>query len=196
MFWNTGVDYRQFYANADPSHKQIVRDMYALAGLNPDVGIPADLDRINAAPRLAGTNESVNYWRARTQTGRIGVPMLHIHGIGDGRTPVSGPTGYEAAVRQSGGTVPHLLYRQAFIGASGHCTFNTAELAAAVATILRRIEAGRWDNLAAPDVMNALGRTFGVGTPRYVQPGPAVLFTPPKVLNRAFFPDSAGPPAP
>jgi hypothetical protein len=182
---------QQFYANADANHKQIVQTMYTQAGLSVD----ADLDQINAAPRLAGTNESVNYWRARTHTGVIGVPMLQIHEIGDARTPVSNTSSYEQSVRLfGGGTARNLLYRQAFIDAPGHCTFNNAELSAAIDTMIRRLDNGSWDILASPESMNALGQASGLGQPRYVRPSTALGYTPPRTLNRAFYPNSAGVP--
>jgi len=189
MSWNTGIDYRQFYHNADPNHKQIVRDMYSLAGLHPERDIQADLDRINAAPRIAGTNEAVNYWRARTHTGIIGVPMLHTHGIGDARTPASNLSSYEDSVHKAGRTA---LYRQAFIDAPGHCTFNTAEMAGLIETMMRRIDTGTWENIDSPSAMNAAGRNSGLGEPRFTRPGIAVQWSLPNTLNRAFYPDSEG----
>jgi pimeloyl-ACP methyl ester carboxylesterase len=190
MSWNTGVDYREFYKNADPRHKQVVRDMYAQAGLHIQRDIDADLDRINAAPRIAATAEAVNYWRARTHTGIIGVPMLHISNIGDAGTPAANMSSYEDSVRKAG---RNALYRQAFIDASGHCTFNTAEMGAAVETMVRRINSGRWSNLANPEQMNAVGLSFGLAQPRYIRDGVPAGWSLPNNLNRAFFPDSAGP---
>jgi pimeloyl-ACP methyl ester carboxylesterase len=189
MSWNTGIDYRQFYHNADPNHKQIVRDMYILAGLHPEQDIQADLDRINAAPRIAGTNAAVNYWRVRTHTGIIGVPMLHTHGIGDARTPASNLSSYEDSVHKAGRTA---LYRQAFIGAPGHCTFNIAEMAALIETMIRRIDTGRWENIDSEKQLNSVGRSFNVGEPRFVRPGIQVNWSLPATLNRAFYPDSPG----
>jgi pimeloyl-ACP methyl ester carboxylesterase len=189
MSWNTGVDYRHFYHNADPNHKQIVRDMYILAGLHPRRDIQADLDRINAAPRIAGTNDAVNYWRARTHTGVIGVPMLHTHGIGDARTPASNMSSYQDSVHKAGRTS---LYRQAFIDAPGHCTFNTAEMGALIETMVRRIDTGRWKDIDSPTQLNAVGRSFMLDEPRFTRPGNQVGWSMPRRLNRAFFPDSEG----
>jgi len=192
MSWNTGVDYKQFYANANVKHKAIVAFMYEQAGLSVD----ADLDRINAAPRLAGTNDSVNYWRSRTHTGIPGVPMLQVHDLGDARTPVSGTAGYEMEVRRFGGTARQLLYRQAFIDVPGHCTLSSAEMVAAIETMVRRIDAGAWGNLDSPDAMNALGRASGLGPSRFVLPNILLGYVPPVILNRAFDPTSPGPPTP
>jgi pimeloyl-ACP methyl ester carboxylesterase len=189
MSWNTGIDYRRFYDNGDPQHKKIVRAMYIAAGLHPEQDVQADLDRINAAPRIAGTNDAVNYWRARTHTGVIGVPMLHTHGIGDARTPASNLSSYEDSVHKAGRTA---LYRQAFINAPGHCTFNTAEMAALIDTMVRRIDTGRWQNIDSPEQLNAVGRTFGLGEPRFTRPGNQVEWSLPSTLNRAFYPSSPG----
>ena len=186
MSWNTDVNYREFYANADPNHKQIVQDLYVQARMD----IEADLDRINAGTRIAATPEAVNYWRSRTHTGIIGIPMVHTSNIGDAGTPAANMASYEELVRRAG---RNSHYRQAFIDAPGHCTFNTAEMAAAVETVVRRIERGTWDAITDPGKMNALGHTFGLGEPRFISPGPQIGWSPPKHLNRAFFPDSRGP---
>jgi hypothetical protein len=189
MSWNTGIDYRRFYDNADPQHKKIVRAMYIAAGLHPEQDVQADLDRINAAPRIAGTNDAVNYWRARTHTGVIGVPMLHTHGIGDARTPAANLSSYEDSVHKAGRTA---LYRQAFINAPGHCTFNTAEMAALIDTMVRRIDTGRWQNIDSAEQLNAAGLTFNLGEPRFTRPGNQVQWSLPSTLNRAFYPSSPG----
>ena len=191
MSWNTGIDYRKFYSNADPNHKKIVRDMYVLAGLHPEQDIQGDLDRINAAPRIAGTNDAVNYWRVRTHTGIIGVPMLHTHGIGDARTPASNLSPYEDSVHKAGRTA---LYRQAYINAPGHCTFNTAEMAALIGTMMRRLDTGRWENIDSAEALNATGLGFGLGEPRFTRPGNAVEWSLPNTFNRAFYMDSEGVP--
>lgn len=192
MSWTTGVDYQRFYRHAYPRHAKIVRDLYARAG-HGDVErvIRADIDRINAAPRIAASTQAVAYWRARTHTGDIGVPTLHISNIGDATTPPENMSSYRESVRKAGQAS---LYRQAFIDAPGHCTFNEAEMAAAVATMVRRIESGRWMDTTSPDAMNALGRVYGVGEARYVTPGIAAGWSLPNTLNRGFFPDTPYPP--
>lgn len=38
MSWNTGIDYRRYYADADHDQQRIVRDLYARAGLTCPAG--------------------------------------------------------------------------------------------------------------------------------------------------------------
>jgi hypothetical protein len=193
MSWNVGIDYRDFYNHASPIDKQTVRDLYIKAGLDPELDVQADLDRINAFPGILATQNAVNYWRQRTHTGIIGVPMLQAHDIGDARTPASNVSGYEDSVKKAGKSP---LYRKAFIDVPGHCTFNNAEMVSLVETMVRRIETGRWANITSPENLNALGRTFGLGEPRFIDPGVAAGWLMPNTFNRAFYPDSAGPPGP
>ncbi len=115
--------------------------------------------------------------------------MLHTHGIGDARTPASNLSSYEDSVHKAGRTA---LYRQAFINAPGHCTFNTAEMAGLIETMMRRIDTGSWENIDSPGAMNAAGRNSGLGEPRFTRPGIAVQWSLPNTLNRAFYPDSEG----
>jgi pimeloyl-ACP methyl ester carboxylesterase len=189
MSWNIGIDYKQFYANGDPSHKQIVNDLYSQAGLT-EQAIQSDLDRVNRAPRIAAQPQALAYWRERTHSGVIGVPMLHAHGVGDAGTPAANVSSYRDSVVRAGKTA---LYRQAFIDGAGHCTFNAAEMAALVTTMVQRLTTGSWGTSTNPDELNAVGSSFALGTPRFLTPGAATGWTVPPKLNRAFFPDTKYP---
>lgn len=183
--WNTGVDYKRFYANADPVQQSAVNRLYSKAGLDVGRAIEADLRFINDTPRITGDPQAVEYWRThpRTHAADPAVPVLHIHTIGDATLPPSLMQGYQAGVRRNGKTD---LYRQAFVEATGHCTYNTAEVATAIQTMLQRIDTGTWGSSTDPQVMNALGRSHGIDEPRFTQ----FRLTP---LNRAFYPDSTYP---
>ncbi len=186
MSWNVEVDYARFYTSADPAQKRIVRDLYASAGLRGEWGVRADLARIDGSPRTAADPDGVEYWRAypRTLSGSVQVPLVHIHSIGDSLLPHTLMAGYEAAVHQQGKAQ---LYRQAFVEAAGHCTLNVAEIAAAVDTMIDRLDTGRWEDSTRPSELNAAGRSFGVGEPRFIS-----HHLPPR-HNRAFLVDSQYP---
>lgn len=187
MSWTTDVDYRAFYANADERQRELVAQMYEGAGLS-ETDIEADIDRINDWPRIAATAEGIDYFRSRTHTGDIGIPVLHISNIGDGGTPAVVMAGYRDKIEaeQTGE-----LYRQAFINASGHCTYTGAELAAAVQTMVQRLETGEWVGVD-PASMNALGEASGLGASRYVDIS-ETGFKLPEMFNRAFSRDSVVP---
>jgi len=190
MSWNTGIDYQAYYDNADSFQRDVVRDLYAKAGLHGANGDKKDLDRINAYPRIEGTLSGVNYWRSRMTSGTPLIPLLQISTIGDAETPPASITRYADAVEANGRTA---LYRTAYINAPGHCGFNVPEMAAAVATMVQRIETGEWGNSTDPAAMNATASTFGLGEARYIEPGPQALWSPPSTYNREFFPSSAYP---
>jgi len=188
MSWTSGIDYHAFYANADERQRELVAQMYTAAGLDPDTDIAADIDRINDWPRIEATAEGIAYFRTRTHTGNIGTPVLHMSNIGDGGTPAAVMAGYQMKIEAEG---TGELYRQAFINASGHCTFNAAELAAATQTMMNRLETGEWVGVD-PEAMNARGQASGLGEPRYIdieQTG----FRLPDPFNRAFSRNSAVP---
>lgn len=188
MSWTTGIDYHAFYANANPAQRELVGAMYAAAGLDPEADIKADIDRINAWPRVDATAEGIEYFRARTHSGAIGIPVLHMSNIGDGGTPAAVMAGYVQKIEHEGAQD---LYRQAFINASGHCTFNEAELAAATETMMQRLETGEWVGVD-PAAMNALGAASGLGEARYIDIE-ETGFRLPDPFNRAFFRDSEVP---
>lgn len=179
--WNTDVDYERFYTNSEPAQNKLVRELYR----NTELGLSDDLDQINQQPRVAGDRDAVDYWRVhpRTHAGRPNVPVLHMHTLGDAGLPPSIMAGYAARVRSEGKTS---LYRQAFVDGAGHCAFKVSEVAAAVETVLRRIDTGRWADTATPPRLNELGRSFEVDEPRFIRHRLPEL-------NRAFYPDSSYP---
>jgi pimeloyl-ACP methyl ester carboxylesterase len=190
MSWTTGIDYQKFYENADAFQKGIVGGLYAKAGKHGANGAAKELGLVNAYPRIAGTLSGVNYWRSRMTSGTPLIPVLQISTIGDAETPPSSITRYEQAVRANGRGA---LYRTAYIDAPGHCGFNVPEMAAAVDTMVARIESGQWGSSATASALNATAAALGVGTARFIEPGRQALWSKPTKLNRAFFPSSPYP---
>lgn len=185
--WNKGVNYKRFFSNADPGQRSAVGQLYSRAGMDPGRAVESDLRIINESPRITANPEAVEYWRThpRTHAADPAVPVLHIHTIGDATLPPSLMQGYQSGVGTNGKTD---LYRQAFVEATGHCTYNISEVTTAIQTMLQRIDTGNWGNTTNPIAMNALGRTFGVDEPRFTE----FRLTP---LNRAFYPDTTYPPS-
>lgn len=95
--------------------------------------------------------------------------------------------GYVAKIEREG---TGDLYRQAFIDASGHCTFNEAELAAVTAAMVERLETDEWAGVDA-EALNA--RATSVGEARFVPLDGDHGFRLPDRFNRAFFRDSEVP---
>ncbi|MGK6317695.1 alpha/beta hydrolase family protein [Neorhizobium sp. DT-125] len=102
--WNTGIDYKEFYQKgADARQKKIVEQLYEKAGLGK-ASLEKDLEKINAQPRIEGSEEGVNYWLqpGRLIGGDVKVPLLHIHGLGDALLPPHLSEGYAMAVKRAG----------------------------------------------------------------------------------------------
>ncbi len=72
---------------------------------------------------------------------------------------------YAQDVHNSGSAA---LLRQAYADHAGHCAFTTAELVAAVVTMERCLETGRWDGLTDPRRMQALADSLGLGSAAFV----------------------------
>ncbi len=183
--WNTGIDYVKFYeVGADPEQKAIVSKLYQEAGLGEE-GIAADLARINAQPRIEGTPEGVRYWLepGRLIDGKIGVPLLHAHGLGDALLPPHLLAGYAVAVEKQG---KGELYRQAFVDAAGHCETEVSEAMAAIEAMVKRLSTGTWGD-TSPQALNAAASALNPAKPRFV----SYTFT--TAFNRAFYRETKHP---
>lgn len=158
LSWNTGLDYRELFNNGNELFKRAVRQLYQEAGLD----LQADLDRINAFPRIAASPYALEFWKApgRTVRGNPKIPVLRLHEIGDYQIPLSLVQGYDAQVHANG---KDDLYRTAFVNADGHCGFTVAESAAAIAAMMRRLDTGKWDS-TDPDALNKLAASLRTRT--------------------------------
>ncbi len=162
LSWNTGLDYAQLYENGNPFFKAAVRQLYQEAGLD----LQADLKKINSAPRIAASPHALDFWNApgRNVRGNPKIPLLRMHEVGDYEVPISLVQGYEGQVHAN---EKDELLRTAFVNADGHCEFNVAESAAAIETMMRRLDSGKWEN-TDPDHLNKLAKSLTTGTaPRF-----------------------------
>lgn len=163
LSWNSGVDYAQFFENANPFVKAAVKRLYQEAGLD----LNADLKRINDQPRVEASRHALDFWKAagRNVHGNPKIPLLRLHEIGDPQVPLSLLQGYEGLIQANG---KQNLYRTAFVNAPSHCGFLAAETGAAVDIMMRRLDTGKWDS-TEPDNMNRLGNGLGLEpAPRFI----------------------------
>ncbi len=164
--WNTGVDYRAQLEHS--GRRALVERLYADAGLD----LEADLERLNAAPRVAADRGAAGYMmRNFTPSGRIDVPVLTLHPIGDGVTSPSLAAGFAETVRRAGRGD---LVASAWNERAGHCTSSPAEMIAALNALEERIATGRWSVTA--DELNARARALDPSaSPTFVEHTPAPL---------------------
>jgi hypothetical protein len=162
LSWNTGIDYVELFNNGNEFYKQAVRKLYRAAGID----LRADLARVNAFTRVSADATAIQFWSVpgRTVQGTPQVPVLRIHTIGDIAVPVTLVQGYDAAVRQDGAND---LYRTAFVDSPGHCNFSVAENAAAIETLMHRLDTGRWESTTHPKQLNELASSLDQSPSRF-----------------------------
>lgn len=167
--WNGGVDY--FEQLRKSGFGDEVAALYASAGLTLD----ADLDTLNAAPRISADPSALAYLtRHIAIDGHLdGTPVLTMHTTGDGIVPVTNEQAYRRAVEEGegdrnndGGDGANL--RQLFVHRAGHCAFTAAETATAFRSLFHRIDTGHWGNLR-PDRLNDEAAAFGPDFNRLVR---------------------------
>jgi pimeloyl-ACP methyl ester carboxylesterase len=154
LSWNTGVDYREFFENGNDSLKRAVRQLYQEAGLNLD----SDLAKVNAFPRVAASPYALEWWNqpGRTAKGMPRIPVLRMHETGDQQVPLSLVEGYRDLIQANG---KDDLYRLVVVNSPAHCNYTAAESLAAVETMMRRLDTGRWES-TDPNAMNARAKAL------------------------------------
>jgi pimeloyl-ACP methyl ester carboxylesterase len=173
--WNTGVNYA-----ADLLKSADLREVVALyhaAGLS----LSRDIAKLNAAKRIAANPASRRYLVNNiSYNGKIGIPVLTMHTIGDGLVVPENEQAYRAAVAAQGGSS---LLRQIFVARAGHCAFTPAETITAVKALLQRLGTGQWGSgLFSATTLNK--RAAGLG-PNYnvFSSNGGLVATPPAFQN-------------
>jgi pimeloyl-ACP methyl ester carboxylesterase len=161
LSWNTGIDYREFFENGNESLKRAVRQLYTEAGVNLD----SDLAKVNAFPRVAASPYALEWWNqpGRTAKGMPRIPVLRMHEVGDQQVPLSLVEGYRDLIQANG---KEDLYRLVVVNSPAHCNYSAAESIAAVETMMRRLDTGRWES-TDPDQMNARAKALHSSPARF-----------------------------
>ncbi|PYT79330.1 MAG: hypothetical protein DMG40_16685 [Acidobacteria bacterium] len=145
--FNTGVDYGAQLANSI-DHDEVVA-LYQRAGLDLD----ADLQTLQNAPRVSADPQALHYLETNIIfDGQISVPVLTVHTKGDGLVLVQNESAYKSVVNAAGNSG---LLRQTFVHRAGHCAITPGETAAAVQTLLNRLDTGDWGPLDASSLNTA-----------------------------------------
>jgi hypothetical protein len=144
--FNVGVDYRHQLDRS--SQQRAVREAYRRAGLNLDV----DLAALDAAPRVAADPAALAHlYRTVVPSGRIQVPVITLHSVGDGGAVPDQDGWYNEQVRHRSG--PDMV-RSLFIDRGQHCSYSAADEVVTVQSLEHRLDTGRWPNLR-PEALNA-----------------------------------------
>jgi hypothetical protein len=143
-----------------PLYKEVT-ELYKEAGLS----LRTDLSALGRAPRISADPSALRWMRnTSVLSGRLTDPQLTIHTTGDALIPVQSESAYRRAATAAGSAG---LLRQAYVDAPGHCTFTPGETLAALHTLEKRLDTGRWD--VSPDALNSRTRAQDpAAEPRYV----------------------------
>jgi pimeloyl-ACP methyl ester carboxylesterase len=185
--WNTGVNYhKQLDQSVD---RDEVRALYQQAGLDLD----ADLNTLNAAPRIAADPAAVSYLENFIAfNGDLQIPVLTMHTTGDGLVVNQQENAYRSVVHAAGNAK---MLRQVFVHRAGHCAFTPGETIAAFQTLIHRIDTGKWQDTTETDTLNAAAAALGpaLNTVPGFTAGPAFVdFDPAKFLRPFDARDIAG----
>ena len=165
--WTNGVDFARELRRSP--YLAEVNALYRDAGLD----LRADLRDLAEHADIAADPSAVR-WLRRTSvpTGRLQVPTLTMHTIGDNLVPVTGENQYDRQVANAGASD---LLRQTYVERAIHCNFTPAELVAGVLAMQHRVETGRWGSLATPAALNASAASLGLGDSAFVDYRPGEM---------------------
>jgi pimeloyl-ACP methyl ester carboxylesterase len=155
--WNTGVNYvKQLAKSID--RREVVA-LYKRAGLS----LRKDLATLNQGVRISADPSAVQYLIHNIVfNGKLSMPVLAMHTVGDGLVVPENEQAYRGVVRRAGNQA---LLRQIFVHRAGHCAFTPAETITAANTLLRRLGTGKWPSLR-PRALNksaaALGPAYNI----------------------------------
>jgi hypothetical protein len=165
--WDVGVNFGADLAHSP--YRAEVEALYKAAGLS----LKGDLANLTAhtstTPNLAAL-ASLDW--TSVPTGRLAVPELDIHTLGDNLVPVQMENYYEHQVDQAGSGD---LLRQAYTESFGHCNFSPAELVAGVHALMHRITTGHWGDAATTASLEATATALNLGPARFTDERPGRL---------------------
>jgi hypothetical protein len=146
-----------------------VEALYKAAGLN----LNADLANLTAhTSTKANPAALLSLFQTSVPTGRLEVPELDLHTIGDNLVPVQNEHYYAQLVNLAG---RGSLLRQAYTESFGHCNFSPSELVAGVQAITQRVATGQWGNVATAASLEQAAGATNLGPANYVNYNPGEL---------------------
>jgi hypothetical protein len=164
--WTAGVNYAAVLARSPYAPE--VAALYAAAGLS----LRADLGDLTHNANITADPGAVrSLQQTSVPTGRLAVPELDLHTIGDQLVAVQQENFYARLARAAGDSS---LLRQAFVASYGHCNFSPAELVAGVLALSHRVTTGHWDRVAEPGSLNQVASGLDLGPAQFTDyyPGP------------------------
>jgi hypothetical protein len=159
---NDGVDYVQYYKNADPRHRFVTEALYE----STELALNQEIERIDDAQRVQMDRDAASRLldhQSRTPRGIPEVPLFLIENAGD-QTNTPFMNQHYADLVERNGTGD--LFRRALIDRGGHCNFTTDELVTGINVVENRITSGEWDS-TEPSALNDRSGSNAFAEPKF-----------------------------
>ncbi len=165
--WDVGTNFARVLAGSP--YRQQVATLYKAAGLN----LGGDLATLTTHTTTKADPAALrSLFQTSVPTGRLEVPELDLHTIGDNLVPVQNENYYAEQVDRAGSGS---LLRQAFTESFGHCNFSPSELVAGVQAVLHRVTTGHWDDVATAASLEQAADATNLGPANFTRYYPGVL---------------------
>jgi hypothetical protein len=164
--WDAGVDFARALEHSP--YRNEVAAMYKAAGLS----LSGDLRNLTQHTATRADPAALRSLVATSvPTGRLEVPELTLHTLGDNLVPVQMEAYYGRQVARAGSSS---LLRQAYTASFGHCNFSSAELVAGVQAVMHRVTTGHWGSAATASSLEDAATALNLGPARFTsqRPGP------------------------
>jgi hypothetical protein len=164
--WTAGTNFAAVLARS-PYWPEVAA-LYRAAGLS----LRTDLTDLTSGANITADPAAVrSLARTSVPSGRLAVPELDLHTIGDQLVAVQQENFYAHQVRAAG---DNNLLRQAFVASYGHCNFSPAELVAGVLALGHRVATGQWGQETDPASLNQVASSLDLGAAQFTNyyPGP------------------------
>jgi hypothetical protein len=165
--WTAGTNFAQLLAASSDSAE--VTALYRAAGLSLD----ADLSTLSAQASIKASPSALRSLESSSDpTGKLEVPELDLHTVGDNLVPVKDENYYAKLVQQAGSGS---LLRQAYTESFGHCNFSASEVLAGVDALLQRVKSGQWGDLATAAGLEQRATALDLDPAHFVSYSPGEL---------------------
>ena len=165
--WTAGTNFAQLFAASSDNAE--VTALYRAARLN----LSGDLATLSARATIKASPAALQSLQASSDpTGKLEVPELDLHTIGDNLVPVEGENYYAKLVDQAGSGS---LLRQAYTESFGHCNFSVSEMLAGVNALLQRVTTGQWGDLATAASLEQRATALHLDPAHFVSYSPGSL---------------------
>jgi hypothetical protein len=164
--WDVGVNFAAALEHSP--YRNEVAALYKAAGLS----LSGDLRTLTANTSTKADPAALrSLVKTSVPAGRLEVPELTLHTLGDNLVPAQMENYYARQVARAGSAS---LLRQAYTSSFGHCNFSSAELVAGVQAVLHRVSTGHWDDVATARSLQDAADALGLGPARFTtqRPGP------------------------